>query len=116
MAKKKSTRAKNKTEEHKIQKAIIEALNQLGFSVWRTNSGVIFLPGRAVQLAPSGTPDILGYDAEGKFVALEVKLPGKKPSKNQKAWIAKARASGCDVDVVHSLDESLGWAAKHYGS
>lgn len=106
--------AKTKVTEQKLQNSIIKALNAIGFHVWRCNSGAIFIGKRMIRMAPKGTPDIIGFDSYGNFVALEVKLPGKELRKEQKEWIDAARESAVDADVVHGLDEALGWAAEHF--
>lgn len=42
----------------------------------------------------------------GRFVALEVKMPGKKRSPAQEAWQKGVRDMGGFACVVHSADEA----------
>lgn len=41
-----------------------------------------------------------------RFVAIECKMPGKKPTADQAAWLALARAQGCVAGVVTSVAEA----------
>lgn len=53
----------------------------------------------------AGIPDIIG-SYRGRFIALEVKLPGKQPTKLQQATQTQMRDKGkAIVRVVQSLDE-----------
>jgi len=54
-----------------------------------------------------GSSDIIGWTSGGRFVALEVKTPGVRTSKEQAAFIKAAHASGCIAEVVFSADEAL---------
>lgn len=54
-----------------------------------------------------GSSDIIGWTSDGRFVALEVKTPGVRTSKEQAAFIKAAHASGCIAEVVFSVDEAL---------
>ena len=63
-----------------------------------------------------GFPDLAGFtmreiteDMVGQrlpiFTAIEVKLPGKYPSEEQKAFIEMAKANGCIAGVVRSWED-----------
>ena len=85
--------------ETELQKAILEALREIGCWVFRVNSGRY----GKVWLAPEGTPDLclpaLGW--------MEVKLPGRKPSVAQQVWHKRAENEGVRVAVVHSVTEAI---------
>lgn len=49
-----------------------KVLNLAGWHVFRVNAG--YSGRRNVKLAPEGTPDIIGYDREGRYVGLEIKV------------------------------------------
>jgi len=51
-----------------------------------------------------GTPDFL-FAIWGRAVALECKLPGQKPTEDQKRVMAGLAKDGWYVKIVHSLDE-----------
>lgn len=58
--------------------------------------------GSAAMMA--GLPDLIGC-LEGKFVGVEVKQPGQKPSKIQNLVHGRIRAAGGVVIVATSLDD-----------
>ncbi|WP_273483645.1 VRR-NUC domain-containing protein [Desulforamulus ruminis] len=51
-----------------------------------------------------GQPDIMG-SFQGRFLALEVKRPGGKPTKLQMEILKKWAAAGAIAGVVYSVDE-----------
>jgi hypothetical protein len=71
------------------------------------NSGKVKVRGGWMQLAPNGTSDILGLVRGGRFVALEVKLPGEKPTAEQLAFGARVVELGGFFAVVTSVDEAV---------
>lgn len=96
------------SEEGKIQKAIIDALDLYpGVEVIRVNSGKF--GGFRVRGAPAGTSDILGaVEPRGRFIALEVKDPSnKRKNKKQDDFKDKMNALGCYAVNVHSVDEAI---------
>lgn len=86
--------------ETEIQKEILTYLKQMGFFVWRQNSG-----GRGkVRFGIRGIPDIIGMTSTGQFLGVEVKRPGKDLSDEQIDFMIKARACGGWVCRAESLD------------
>lgn len=85
---------------------------KLGVTAWRNNVGRLrdtrgnFIPyGLCV-----GSSDIIGLcwapeERRGKFLAIECKLPGKHPTKEQAAFIAAVKAAGGIAGVAHSIEE-----------
>lgn len=53
-----------------------------------------------------GTPDILAV-ISGRFVAIEVKRPGGKPSKLQLAQLKRIEAAGGVAFVADSIDDVI---------
>lgn len=54
----------------------------------------------------AGTPDLVGFFAPlGRYLGIEVKLPGKKQQESQIAFEADVIAKGGIYRLVHSLDE-----------
>lgn len=73
---------------------------------WRNNSGLAVLRrGGAIQLAPIGSPDIVGFLADGRFVGIECKLPGEEPSEEQAEFLGLIQRSGGVALVVRGVDE-----------
>ena len=82
--------------ENAIVKAILGYLRGLnGVFCWKEHGG---------QYGTAGVPDIICC-CEGKFVALEVKVPGNKPTELQKRTLEAIEAAGGVAAVVHSVDE-----------
>jgi Holliday junction resolvase len=91
--------------ETELQRSILDYLKARGICAWRANSGYVR---KNIKLAPPGTPDIIGYTAQGTFFGIEVKKPGCEPSKIQKQWHDQARAAGCHIYVATSVEELCG--------
>jgi len=103
--------------EHEIQKRILERLSFLknGF-FWRENSGMVKQTDargkvRMWRAGIKGIADIVGV-YQGRFIAIEVKRKGKKPSLDQKAFLQRIEDCGgiafvCDDDtnVISQLEE-----------
>ena len=100
-----ATKPVESMSETQLQKSIVDALNQAGYWAFRVNSGT--RSNGTVKLAPKGTPDICLVSPPGW---LEVKLPGKELSEDQKTWHARARRLGVRVATVTGTMESLVWA------
>lgn len=57
------------------------------------------------RYATAGTPDLLAVH-KGQFVAVEVKMPGRKPSKLQEAVLRRISQAGGVTAVIDSLDKA----------
>ncbi len=88
--------------ETELQKQILDYLKMQGLCVWRTNCGYVK---KNVKLAPDGTPDIIGYLPDGKFLGIEVKLPGKELRPSQEKWLNTAKNNNCAVLVAYSVED-----------
>ena len=78
--------------------------------LWRNNTGKLQdRTGRWVQYGLGlGSPDLVGIlRPSGRMIAVEVKVPGRKPEEHQEAWHRAARAAGALVIVAHSVQEAL---------
>jgi Holliday junction resolvase len=90
--------------ESQIQREIIEYLQMNGVFVWRQQT--IGVRGRTLVGAGAmrGVADILGC-YKGKLLAIEVKRPGKKPSKNQNTFLRTVTAEGGLALCASSIDD-----------
>jgi len=88
--------------EIELQREILSYLSARGICAWRANSGYVK---KNVKLSPDGTPDVIGYLPDGRFLGIEVKLPGKKLRNSQELWLAKAEWAGCAVLVAYSVED-----------
>jgi VRR-NUC domain len=96
-------------EETEIQNEIRIALSNMGHIVWRNNVGFTKFPdGSAVKYGLcNGSSDLIGITSDGKFLAIEVKKPGGKPSKEQKNFIEVVRSKGGIAGVAHNVEEAI---------
>lgn len=60
--------------------------------------------GSPFQIA--GVPDIIGC-YQGRFIAIEAKMPGNGPSQIQSKVISLLKAAGARVGVAYSVKEAL---------
>ena len=91
--------------ETKLQAAILAYLEaHPDVHAIRVNSGS---PSRRFRGAPAGTSDILACGPQGRFLALEVKLPGESPSKKQSAFLGAIQALGGFACVVTSVRDTI---------
>ena len=98
------------TSETDIQSLVRLALSERGILNWRNNTGALKdKDGRLVRygLFP-GSSDIIGIMPDGRFLAIEVKKPGKKPTPEQLNFIEVIRRHGGIAGVVHSPEELEG--------
>jgi Holliday junction resolvase len=81
--------------EADIQSAIIAAVEREGHYVIRV-----------ARASRAGVPDLI-VCARGRFIALEVKRPGEKPTKIQLVENRRIEAAGGEGYVVRSVDDAL---------
>ena len=97
--------------EREIQKSIFDYLSLVGINAWRTNSGINFSSYKEkqyiVRLAPRGTPDIIGFLNDGKFLGIEVKKPGGIVSDDQTIFLDKINKAGGVGFVAYSVDDVI---------
>ena len=79
--------------ETQIQKAALDLVNASGRArVYRQNTG---RRGRVSFGLCVGSSDLIGWDMiGGRFVAIEIKVPGKEPDEAQVAFLAAVNRSG----------------------
>lgn len=86
-------------KEKYLQSKILKALRAHGG--WWTKYHV------GPRYAQAGVPDILGC-YKRRFIALEVKVPGNKPTKLQAETIRKIREHGKGLAfVIYSVDDAM---------
>lgn len=93
--------------ESAIQRAILETLTALGCTVWRNQAGKVRVRGGYMALSPEGTPDIVGYTRDGRFLAIEVKAPKGREREAQLLWRERAQKAGCIVGVARSVQDAI---------
>lgn len=98
------------TTEQDILSLIRLALSERGIISWRNNTGALKdKDGRLIRygLCP-GSSDIIGIMPDGRFLAIEVKKPGKKPTPEQLNFIEAIRRHGGIAGVVHGVEDLAG--------
>lgn len=107
--------------EADLQSQVMAYLNLIaGLHARRQNSGKVkTIHGSWVQLAPLGTPDIVGHMPDGRALYIELKKPGEKPHgprdrerwKAQEDFIEEAARRNCVAFRARSLED----VARHIG-
>ena len=91
-----------------LMRKIMVALSKAGHFVMRTNAGVFYnANGDRVRIGFPGLSDLVGCTSEGRFFAIEVKLPGEHPREDQKKFLEAMTATGAIAGVAHSVEEAL---------
>ena len=105
-----SEKGSEMSSEQDIQNLIRLALSERGILNFRNNVGCLKdATGRMVRygLYP-GSSDIIGIMPDGRFLAIEVKKPGKKPTPEQLNFIEAIRRHGGIAGVVHGVEDLAG--------
>ena len=93
-----------------LVKAIVYQFNKSGKCfVWGNNTGALKAgSGRLVRFGLVGSPDIIGFDRQGRFIAVECKTGTGRLTSYQKDWWDKAAEAGVNGivarDIHHALD------------
>lgn len=95
-------------KETVLMRQIMVALSDLGCFVLRTNSGVYYdSQGNRIRIGFKGLSDLVGYNPDGQFFALEIKTPAGKASKEQLAFIEKCYRSGAIAGFARSVEDAV---------
>lgn len=87
---------------------IMVALSEDGHFVMRTNAGTFYdAQGNRVAIGFPGLSDLTGCTSDGRFFAIEIKLPGEKPRQNQQEFLDAMRKKGAIAGCAHSVEEAL---------
>ena len=60
-----------------------------------------------VRLGPRGICDIIGMLKDGRYLAIEIKAPGKKPEQHQFTFMQMVNDNGGLAGWVTSIDEAI---------
>lgn len=98
-----------KRNETALVKAAIDYLTAVGCFVWRNNTGATQAEyegrKRFIQFGKVGSGDIIGMTPTGRFISVECKVAGNKPTDHQLAFAERVRQHGGIALVVYDLDE-----------
>lgn len=91
-----------------LMRKIMTALSENGCFVLRTNAGTYFdSQGRRVSVGFAGLSDLIGCTPSGTFFAIEIKMPGEKPRKDQFDFLEAMRNTGAIAGWATSIPEAL---------
>ena len=91
-----------------LQNKIIVALCEHGCSAVNHTVGDFFTKyGSLVSVGKPGESDIWGHRPDGKAFYLEVKMPGKKPRRDQLEFIEAMKNSGAIAGWCTTIPEAL---------
>ena len=96
-------------QEADIMRLIMIEVSKHGHRVFRNNSGLVTLSdGRKMRFGLLvGSCDLIGYTSSGRFLGIEVKIPGKNAEKEQIQFINNVNNSGGIAFVAHSPEEAI---------
>lgn len=94
------------TVEGDLVRAALNYLKAVGVLAWRNNTGMLFdRTGRPVRYGFTGSGDIFGITAGGRFLSIECKVGKNKESDSQKQFRMDVVAAGGLAIVIRSLDD-----------
>ena len=97
-----------------VQRKCLDWLKERGIFHWRQNQAAVPRPGGYRRFnGLLGVSDILGVLPNGRFLAIEVKQPGKKPTVEQEAFLKRVNDLGGVGICVHSLYELKALLGQH---
>lgn len=91
----------------------LQLLALRGVFAWRNNTTGVFDPVKKIFrkfTGLKGVSDILGCLPDGRFLAIECKVPGNKPTPDQAAFlemVAKNNGVALVINDVRELDKAL---------
>lgn len=104
-----------KALEKEIQKQIVDYLLLKGVMLLRINSIVAKIGPRYIRSVircgdefETGVSDLIGCTKYGRFIAIEVKRPGEKPTKEQTHFLNRIRDNGGIAILAYSVEEVRG--------
>ncbi|AUV60743.1 holliday junction resolvase [Gordonia phage Biskit] len=83
--------------EARLGRQIRKALEERGAFMFKIHGGPTMM---------AGLPDLIGV-WHGRFIAIEVKMPGNSPSKIQERVMDRIRQAGGRVVVAYSVADAL---------
>jgi hypothetical protein len=99
----------NQRKETDLVRACLEYLRLNRIMAWRSNTGARTAEYRGktrfFKFGVPGSGDIFGVLAGGRFLSVECKLRGNKPTLAQAEWMERVRQAGGVAGVVHDLQE-----------
>lgn len=93
-------------KEQDLVRQILDYLNLKGHFAWRNNTGAFKnSKDQFFRFGLKGSADILGISKDGKFIAVECKQPGKKPTFFQEQFLAQVNDRKGIAIVAFALED-----------
>ena len=94
--------------ENEVQEAVLTMVKLHQRCAWaaRMNTGATKIEGRFIRFGFPGLSDIIGQTKDGRFVAIEVKREGEKPTAMQQNFLDMVANSGGVSGCAHSAQEA----------
>ena len=104
-------------EETRLVHKAIELATTLGIPMWRQNTGTLRLEHkgktRLFRAGSKGAADIIGMlPGSARFLACEMKVPGRKPTDDQVAYLTRVNELGGAAWWCDNLAD-FRWALEH---
>lgn len=96
--------------EADIMREIQLAATKLGARLHRNNCGQAVTQNGYVIRFGVGNPggsDLIGWTSAGRFLAIEVKRPGKNPTKEQRDFLDAVTLAGGIAGVARSVEDAM---------
>jgi len=97
--------------ENFLKNQIMEYLHLKRVFAWRQNTGAFVMEKdgkkRFIRCGIVGCSDIIGILPNGKFLAIEVKVPGRKLTARQKEFLEMIRKNNGIAIVAFCLDDVM---------
>lgn len=92
--------------EANILAACLKLLEYRGWLHWRNNTGAVTIKGQFMRFGKVGSSDILAVvPGTGRFLAIECKRPGCKPTMAQERFLKAVRDNGAHGVVVTDVGD-----------
>lgn len=92
-----------------LQNKIRLAVSKTGSRLFRNNAGVATYPnGSRVRYGLcAGSADLIGWTNTGRFLAIEVKLPGQQATAEQARFLDAVTIAGGVAGVARSVEDAI---------
>ena len=100
-----SRRKWSDTPEGRLTRAVRNLLDAIGLFHWKHWQG----PMSGLK----GISDIIGVSADGRFVAIELKAPGNKPTADQETFLENVRRNGGVAFWADSVEDVVKGLREH---
>ena len=89
--------------ESDLVRASLMYLKSKNVMAWRNNTGAWKVGKHYIRFGSPGSGDIFAVLPKGRFLSIEAKLPGKKPTPEQVEWQKQVIKSGGFAWLIYSI-------------